>query len=53
MTTQRTGASRMFESQRPLVLPWWAWVVIGLLWFEAENEHKFRMIGHRIRAFLD
>jgi len=27
-------------------------VIIGLLWFEAENEHRLRMMGYRIRAFL-
>ena len=40
------------ESKRSLVMPWWAWAVVGLLWFEVENERRLRLIGYRLRALL-
>lgn len=42
----------VMESKRSLVMPWWAWAVVGLLWFEVENERRLRLIGYRLRALL-
>jgi hypothetical protein len=41
------------EEKKPLAVPLWAWVILGLLWFEVENEHQLRRIYYRFRSFLD
>jgi hypothetical protein len=40
------------EAKKLLVMPWWAWTIVALLWFEAENEHQLRRIYHRFKGWL-
>jgi hypothetical protein len=50
----RVGATlTVMDARKPLILPWWAWVIVALLWFEVENEHRLRLIYYRIRSWLD